>query len=228
MKTFALAANVRETNKIANRALRNQGKVPCVLYGGEKQVYFSASENDLNKLVNTPDVYLLNIDIDGENFQAILQDIQFHPLTDRIIHIDFLQVFEDKEVTVNIPINFIGTPIGVRNGGNLLTRKRAIRTRAIAANLPDAININIEELKIGQFLYIGDIRDDKYTFLAGDKSVIVGVKTARGAIEDEEAEEEAEDATQESSTEGEDSTKEQSEPVKEIPHCWIRKPWCQV
>ena len=215
MKTFALAANVRETNKIANRALRNQGKVPCVLYGGEKQVYFSASENDLNKLVTTPDVYLLNIDIDGENFQAILQDIQFHPLTDRIIHIDFLQVFEDKEVTVNIPINFIGTPIGVRNGGNLLTRKRAIRTRAIAANLPDAININIEELKIGQFLYIGDIRDDKYTFLAGDKSVIVGVKTARGAIEDEETEEEAEDATQESSKEGEDSTNEQSEPVKE-------------
>ncbi len=215
MKTFALAANVRETNKIANRALRNQGKVPCVLYGGEKQVYFSASENDLNKLVNTPDVYLLNIDIDGENFQAILQDIQFHPLTDRIIHIDFLQVFEDKEVTVNIPINFIGTPIGVRNGGNLLIRKRAIRTRAIAANLPDAININIEELKIGQFLYIGDVRDDKYTFLAGDKSVIVGVKTARGAIEDEETEEEAEDATQESSKEGEDSTNEQSEPVKE-------------
>ena len=215
MKTFALAANVRETNKIANRALRNQGKVPCVLYGGEKQVYFSASENDLNKLVNTPDVYLLNIDIDGENFQAILQDIQFHPLTDRIIHIDFLQVFEDKEVTVNIPINFIGTPIGVRNGGNLLIRKRAIRTRAIAANLPDAININIEELKIGQFLYIGDVRDDKYTFLAGDKSVIVGVKTARGAIEDEETEEEAEDGTQESSAEGEDSTNEQSEPVKE-------------
>ena len=81
--------------------------------------------------------------------------------------------------------------------------------------MPDAININIEELKIGQFLYIGDVRDDKYTFLAGDKSVIVGVKTARGAIEDEETEEEAEDGTQESSTEGEDSTNEQSEPVKE-------------
>ena len=190
MKTFALGASVRETNKIANRALRNQGKVPCVLYGGEKQVYFSATENDLNKLVNTPDVYLLNIDIDGESFQAILQDIQFHPLTDRIIHIDFLQVFDDKEVTVNIPINFIGIPIGVRNGGNLLVRKRAIRTRAIPANLPDAIDINIEELKIGKFLYIGDIRDERYTFLAGDKSVIVGVKTARGAVEEEEEDEE--------------------------------------
>ena len=190
MKTFALGASVRETNKIANRALRNQGKVPCVLYGGEKQVYFSATENDLNKLVNTPDVYLLNIDIDGESFQAILQDIQFHPLTDRIIHVDFLQVFDDKEVTVNIPVNFIGTPIGVRNGGNLLVRKRAIRTRAIPANLPDAIDINIEELKIGKFLYIGDIRDERYTFLAGDKSVIVGVKTARGALEEEEEDEE--------------------------------------
>ena len=208
MKSFALNAEARETSKKANKALRKQGKVPCVLYGGEKQVYFSASENDLNKLVNTPDVYLLNIDIDGENFQAILQDIQFHPLTDRIIHIDFLQVFEDKEVTVNIPINFIGTPIGVRNGGNLLVRKRAIRTRAIAANLPDAININIEELKIGQFLYIGDVRDDKYTFLAGDKSVIVGVKTARGAIEDEETEEEAE----EGAAEGGDAP-EQAEPA---------------
>ncbi len=211
MKTFALGASVRETNKIANRALRNQGKVPCVLYGGEKQVYFSAKENDLNKLVNTPDVYLLNIDIDGESFQAILQDIQFHPLTDRIIHIDFLQVFDDKEVTVNIPINFIGTPVGVRNGGNLLVRKRAIRTRAIPANLPDAIDINIEELKIGNFLYIGDIRDEGYTFLAGDKSVIVGVKTARGAVEDEEEEE----VTEESSAEGGDTPAAPVEPAAE-------------
>ena len=193
MKTFALSAESRETNKIANRALRNQGKVPCVLYGGEKQVYFSATENDLNKLVNTPDVYLLNIDIDGESYQAILQDIQFHPLTDRIIHIDFLQVFDDKEVTVSIPVNFIGTPIGVRNGGNLLVRRRAIKTRAIPANLPDAIEINIEDLKIGKFLYIGDVRDEKYTFLAEDKSVIVGVKTARGAIEDEEEDVEGEE-----------------------------------
>ena len=211
MKSFALSSEARQISKIANRALRNQGKVPCVLYGGEKQVYFSATENDLNKLVNTPDVYLLNIDIDGESFQAILQDIQFHPFTDRIIHIDFLQVFDDKEVTVNIPVNFIGTPIGVRNGGNLLVRKRAIRTRAIPANLPDAIDINIEELKIGKFLYIGDIRDERYTFLAGDKSVIVGVKTARGAVEDEEEEE----GTEEDAAEGGDAPAAPAEPAAE-------------
>jgi large subunit ribosomal protein L25 len=190
MKTFALSAELRETNKIANRALRHQGKVPCVLYGGEKQVYFSAKENDLNKLVNTPNVYLVQIEVGGETIQAILQDIQFHPITDNILHVDFLQVFDDKEITVSIPINFIGTPIGVRNGGNLLVRKRAIKTRALAVNLPDAINIDIEHLRIGKFLYIGDIRDEKYTFLAADNSVVVGVKTARGAVADEEEEDE--------------------------------------
>jgi len=153
MKTFALSAELRETNKIANRALRHQGKVPCVLYGGEKQVYFSAKENDLNKLVNTPDVYLVHLEVGGEKIQAILQDIQFHPITDNILHIDFLQVFDDKEITVSIPVNFIGTPIGVRNGGNLLVRKRAIKTRALAVNLPDAINIDIEHLKIGILIH---------------------------------------------------------------------------
>jgi len=196
MKTFALSAELRETNKIANRALRHQGKVPCVLYGGEKQVYFSAKENDLNKLVNTPDVYLVHLEVGGEKIQAILQDIQFHPITDNILHIDFLQVFDDKEITVSIPVNFIGTPIGVRNGGNLLVRKRAIKTRALAVNLPDAINIDIEHLKIGKFLYIGDIRDEKYTFLAADNSVVVGVKTARGAVADDEEEEEGQDSAE--------------------------------
>lgn len=193
MKTFALSAETRETNKIASRALRNQGKVPCVVYGGEKQVYFSASENDLNKLVNTPDVFLVTFEVEGEKFQAILQDIQFHPVTDKIIHVDFLQAFDDKEVTVNIPVRFEGTPVGVRNGGNLSVRRRSIITRALPGNLPDAITLNIEDIKIGKFIYIGDIRDEKYTFLAPDNSVIVGVKMARGAVnvEEEAAEGEA-------------------------------------
>ena len=194
MKSFALNAEARETSKKANKALRNQGKVPCVLYGGEKQVYFSATENDLNKLVNTPDVFLVKFEVGGEAFQAIIQDLQFHPVTDRILHIDFLQVFDDKEVTVNIPVKFIGTPLGVRNGGNLVVRRRSIKTRAIPANLPDAIELNIENIRIGKFIYIGDIRDERYTFIAPDSSVVVGVKTARGAID--EAEEDEDEATE--------------------------------
>ena len=167
-------------------------------------MYFSATENDLNKLVNTPDVFLVKFEVGGEAFQAIIQDLQFHPVTDRILHIDFLQVFDDKEVTVNIPVKFIGTPLGVRNGGNLVVRRRSIKTRAIPANLPDAIELNIENIRIGKFIYIGDIRDERYTFIAGDSSVVVGVKTARGAIED--AEEDEDEATEgEAAAEGGDA-----------------------
>ncbi len=190
MKSFALSSEAREISKIANRALRNQGKVPCVLYGGEKQVYFSIKENDLDKLVNTPSVYIVEIDFEGTIYKAILQDIQFHPLTDRIDHVDFLQVFDDKEVTMNIPINFNGSAIGVKNGGNLLVRRRTIKTRALPANLPDAIEVNIDDLKIGKTIFVGDIRDDKYTYLAQDNAVIVGVKMARGAVLDEDEDEE--------------------------------------
>ena len=188
MKSFALSSEARQISKIANRALRNQGKVPCVLYGGEKQVYFSVSENDLNKLVNTPAVYIVEIDFEGTVYKAILQDIQFHPLTDRINHVDFLQVFEDKEVTINIPVNFNGSEIGVKNGGKLVIRRRSIKTRALPSNLPDAIEVNIEDLKIGKTIFIGDIRNDNYTYLASDKAVVVSVKMARGAVLDDEEE----------------------------------------
>jgi large subunit ribosomal protein L25 len=193
MKSFALSSEAREINKIANRALRNQGKVPCVLYGGEKQVYFSVKENDLDKLVNTPEVYIVEVNFEGTVYNAVLQDIQFHPVTDRIIHVDFLQVFDDKEVTMNIPVNFIGSAIGVKNGGNLVVRRRSIKTRAIPGNLPDAIEVNIDDLKIGKTIFIGDIRDERYTFLAADNAVVVGVKMARGAVLDEEEGEEGEE-----------------------------------
>jgi large subunit ribosomal protein L25 len=189
MKSLAISVKKRENvGKSNSKALRNQGKVPCVLYGGEKQVCFYAHENDLRKLVYTPDVFLFDLDVEGTKTSCILQDIQFHPVTDKILHIDFLEVFADKEVTVEIPVVLTGMAIGVRNGGNLLTRRNKIITRAIPGNLPDAIEIDISELKIGMFIYIKDLKSDKYSFLASDNSVVVGVKTARAAIEEEVAE----------------------------------------
>ena len=191
MKSLAISAKTREkVGKSDSKALRNQGKVPCVLYGGEKQVSFYAHENDFRKLVYTSDVFLVKLDIDGTKFSAIMQDIQFHPVTDKILHIDFLQVFDDKEITVSIPVKLTGLSIGVRNGGNLMHRRKSIITRALPANLPDAITIDISDLKIGMFVYIKDLRSDVYDFLAADNSVVVGVKTARNAIEDELAESE--------------------------------------
>jgi len=213
MKSLAISVKERENvGKSSSKALRNQGKVPCVLYGGEKQVCFYAHENDLRKLVFTSDVFLVELDIEGQSTKCVMQDIQFHPVTDKILHIDFLEVFDDKEVTVEIPVILNGMSIGVRNGGNLLFRRNKIITRAIPADLPDAIEVDISELRIGQFIYIKDLRSEKYSFLAPDNAVVVGVKTARAAIE-EEVEEEAEEAEGEegATTEGASAEEKPSE-----------------
>ena len=206
MKSLAISVKSRENvGKSSTRALRNQGNVPCVLYGGEKQVCFYAHENDFRKLVYTPDVFIVELNIDGEVKRAIMQDIQFHPVTDKILHIDFLEVFDNKPVTVSIPVILNGLAIGVRNGGNLMFRRRKIITRGLPANLPDVIEINIEDVKIGQFIYIKDVSVEGCEFLAPDNSVIVGVKTSRGALE-EESEDEEEDS--DSTAEGDDTPAE--------------------
>ena len=188
MKTFALNAEVREASKIANKALRNQGKVPCVLYGGDKQVCFSTKENDLNKLINTPDVFLINFELEEKSYQAIVQDVQFHPVTDRILHIDFYQLFEDKPVTMQIPVRLQGNSPGVMNGGRLMFRKRKLTVKALPANLPDVINVDISKLRIGGNISVTNVLSDDYTFLHPDNTTIVQVKTSRNAVDDEEEE----------------------------------------
>ena len=191
MKTLAINVKERQNvGKTNTRALRNQGNVPCVLYGGEKQVTFYAHENDFRKLVYTPDTFVVELSIDGTVTRAIMQDIQFHPVTDKILHIDFLEIFTDKAITVSVPVILEGASIGVKNGGNLMFRRPKIITKGLVANLPDAITISIEHLKIGMFIYIKDITIEGCELLAPGNSVIVGVKTARAAVEEEVEEEE--------------------------------------
>ncbi|MBG66240.1 MAG: 50S ribosomal protein L25/general stress protein Ctc [Flavobacteriales bacterium] len=185
MKTLAI--NVKEREKVGKsntRSLRNQGNVPCVLYGGEKQVTFYAHENEFRKLVYTPDVFIVELDIDGKKYNAITQDIQFHPVTEKILHIDFLQVFDDKPVTVSIPVILNGIAEGVRQGGVMMFRRNKIITKGLVKDLPDAIELNIEHLKIGMFIYIQDLNIDGCQFIAPGNSVIVGVKTARTVVEE--------------------------------------------
>ena len=144
MKTLAISVKARpQVGKSSTRALRNQGNVPCVLYGGEKQVTFYAHENDFRKLVYTPDTFLVELDIEGSKTKAVMQDIQFHPVTDKILHIDFLEVFDNKPVTVSLPVILQGIALGVRNGGNLLFRRPKIITKGLISNLPDSISINV-------------------------------------------------------------------------------------
>ena len=193
MKTLAISVKERlNVGKTNTRALRNQGNVPCVLYGGEKQVTFYAHENEFRKLVYTPDTFVVDLDVDGKKTKAIMQDIQFHPVTEKILHIDFLEVFDDKPITVSLPVVLSGVAIGVKNGGNLMFRRPKIITKGLVSNLPEAINIDIEHLKIGMFIYIKDVVIEGAEFLAPPNSVVVGVKTARAAIVEEEIVEEGE------------------------------------
>ena len=187
MKTLAISVKERQNvGKTSTRALRNQGNVPCVLYGGEKQVTFYAHENDFRKLVYTPNTFVVELNINGSKTKAIMQDIQFHPVTDKILHIDFLEVFDGKPITVPLPVILEGVAIGVKNGGNLMFRIPKIVSKGLVANLPEAITINIDHLSIGMFISIKDIAVKGVEFLAPPNSVVVAVKTARAAILEEE------------------------------------------
>lgn len=198
MKSITINGSQREiVGKKATKALRNAGQVPCVLYGGDKPVHFAAEELAFSKLVYTPNAHTVVIALDnGVSFNAVLQDIQFHPVTDRILHIDFYQLFEDKEIALNIPVNLIGNSKGVKNGGVLRRNNRKLRVKALPINLPDFIEIDITPLKIGDKVYVGDLANDTYTFLHSDNTVVCQIKTARTAILDQDDEEEGEDGAE--------------------------------
>jgi len=191
MKSITINGSQRESvGKVATKALRNAGKVPCVLYGGDKPVHFSAEEKAFMNLVYTPNVYTAAIEIDGQKYAAILQDIQFHPVSDRILHVDFYQLFDDKEVTMTIPVKLTGTSPGVLNGGSLRFTNRKLRVKALPANLPDFVTADISKLKIGSKFYITELFNDDYTFMHPDNTVVVQVRTARTAIAEVEDEDE--------------------------------------
>jgi large subunit ribosomal protein L25 len=169
--------------------------VPCVIYGGKTPIHFSAEEKAFKNLVFTPNVYTASLDVDGQKVEAILQDIQFHPVTDRIIHVDFYQTFDDKEITMNIPVRLVGTSPGVLNGGSLRFTNRKLRVKALPANLPDFIAADISGLKIGSKLLLSSMVNDTYTFMHPENTVVVQVRTSRNATATAE-EEGAEEATE--------------------------------
>ncbi|TNJ44131.1 50S ribosomal protein L25/general stress protein Ctc [Tamlana fucoidanivorans] len=198
MKSITINGSQRESvGKKATKALRNAGQVPCVLYGGDKPVHFSAPELAFSKLVYTPNAHTVVINLEsGETFNAVLQDIQFHPVTDNILHVDFYQLFEDKEIALNIPVNLVGNSRGVKNGGVLRKNHRKLRIKALPVNLPDFIEIDITPLKIGGKVYVGDLPNENYTFLHSDNTVVCQVRTSRNAVATDDDEEELEEGAE--------------------------------
>ena len=203
MKSISIKGSKRESvGKVATKALRNAGMVPCVIYGGKTPIHFSAEEKAFKNLVYTPNVYTASLDIDGQKIPAVLQDIQYHPVTDKIIHVDFYQTFDDKEITMKIPVKLTGTSPGVLNGGSLRFTNRKLRVKALPANLPDFVSANISKLKIGNKLFVTSLATKDYTFMHPDNTVVVQVRTSRNAtIMVEDDDEETEEATEETAAE---------------------------
>jgi large subunit ribosomal protein L25 len=175
--------------KKATKALRNAGLVPCVIYGGDETIHFSSEEKAFKKLVYTPDAHTVVIDLgeDGK-FNAIAQDMQWHPVRELLLHADFYQIFDDKMVTMEVPVVLEGSSKGILNGGILRRNNRKLKVKALPANLPDFINIDITEMKIGNKKYVRDLRVDQYEIMHPDSVVVCMIKTSRTAVADTDGE----------------------------------------
>lgn len=199
MKSITIQGTKRESvGKKSTKALRDAELVPCVVYGGAETLNFSAEERSFKGLVYTPDAHTVSIEVDGKTIPAVLQDIQFHPLTDKILHADFYQLDENKPVVMEVPVRITGRAKGVVAGGAMRQSFRKLKLKALPANLPDEIVVDVTPLKIGNKLYVGDIKTNNFTFMHPDNAVVVAVKMSRTAsknagamVEDDEEEETA-------------------------------------
>ena len=191
MKSVEIQGTLRtEVGSKYAQAERKAGNVPCVIYGGEAPVHFSAPILAFKSLVYTPEAKTATITVDGKTVEAVIQDMQFHPVTDALIHIDFIQLVEGKAVTMNIPVVLNGQARGVLNGGKLKMVLRTLSVRALPNELPDNIQLDITNLRIGKSIRVSDVVPAGYEILNADTAVIVTVKKARGAMDDEDEDEE--------------------------------------
>ncbi|MCF8379403.1 MAG: 50S ribosomal protein L25/general stress protein Ctc [Bacteroidales bacterium] len=215
MKKIQISVKKREKlGKGETRQLRNQEMVPCVMYGGEKNYHFYAHENLFKKIVYSPEVFLVELDIEGDKHKALMQEIQFHPVTDSITHIDFVETFTGKAVVTSIPIVLTGASIGVKNGGKMRQRRRYLKVKGLVENLPDKLEIDITKLDVNQVIKIGDLNYPNLEILDPHRSMIVSVVSSRVAMKGMEATDpdavEAEGAVSEAAegTSAEDETSE--------------------
>ena len=183
MKSITIQGTKRETvGKKSTKALRDAELVPCVVYGGAETLNFSATEKSFKGLVYTPEAHTVSIEVDGKTIPAVLQDIQFHPLTDKILHADFYQLSDDKPVVMEVPVRLTGRAKGVVSGGAMRQSFRKLKVKALPGNLPDEIVVDVTPLKIGNKLYVGDVKTNNFTFMHPDNAVVVAVKMSRTAM----------------------------------------------
>ncbi len=189
MKSIAIQGSLRaETGKKSTRDLRRASGVPCVLYGVEKDAngqpvatHFTVTTDGLRNLVYTPHIYVVNLDIDGKKVNAIMKDIQFHPVTDRILHVDFLQVEENKPIVMEVPVQLEGLAEGVKAGGKLALQIRKLKVKALYTAIPERLVVNVSSLGLGKTIKVGELSFDGLTLLNAKDAVVCAVKLTRAA-----------------------------------------------
>ncbi|MAY84307.1 MAG: 50S ribosomal protein L25 [Flavobacteriales bacterium] len=223
MKSVEIKASLREDagSKSQLNALRKEGQIPAVIYGGKENVNFSVDEGEFTKIINTPDIHLVDLNFGKSSTKAVIREVQFHPVTDDPIHIDFMEVFDDKPIIIGVPVKFVGKSIGVLNGGKRREKLRKLVIKALPKDVPSEIEVDISNLRIGHGIKVEEIELENAEFMDHPKAVVVAVKTARAAIEEiidedeegEEGEEGAEGEGGEATAEG--ATEEKTEAAAE-------------
>ena len=183
MKTFELAGTARkELGKKAAKALRQSEAIPCVLYaGGLENVNFTVTENNVRKLIYTPNIYQVKLTIDGKNYDAVLKEIQFHPVTDKILHIDFLAVDDKKPIVFAVPIRTEGLAAGVKAGGKLKVELRKLKVKGLCKDIPEVLVINVEELELGKAIKAGDLKFNNIEIVTNKNNVVASVLATRAS-----------------------------------------------
>jgi len=183
MKIVSMSGSLRENvGKKDAKKMRNAGLVPSVIYGGKEQYHIAIPVKDFKELVYSHEIAFVKIDVEGKEFNAILQDIQFHPVTDNIMHADFLELIEGKQIVMGVPVNTVGVAPGILAGGKLQTKIRKLKVKALPEFIPATIDLDISKLNIGNSIKVKEVEVENATLLDAPNAVVVAVKVTRAAI----------------------------------------------
>lgn len=209
MKTIEIKGTLRnELGKKSTKQIRKEGNVPCVIYGKESNIHFYAHENSFKKLIYTHEAHLVNIKLEDTAYRAVLQDKQFHPVTDRLLHADFVQALENKPVIIDIPVTITGESVGVKAGGKLSVKRRHLKVKGIPEQLPEELLVDVTDLKIHNSLKVGDLSFDNLELLDPKIVTVVTVGTSRVSLKTEEEEAAEAEAAAAEGAEGEEGAQE--------------------
>lgn len=189
MKTLEIKGSSRTAlGKKDSKNIRKEGNVPCVIYGKDENIHFFAHENSFKDLVYTPDAHIVNLDLEGKEYRIVMQDIQFHPATDRIQHVDFFQINDEKPIVISLPVKISGDSIGVKAGGKLRVKKRHLKVKGFANDIPESLPVDITNVRVNHSVKVGDLSYDKIELIDPKITTVLTVATSRVVTKEEGAE----------------------------------------